>query len=252
MPISSQEVRNQLLFLLDAEGVDHYGDNEDIIPAINASVKWVVSVINSALGQKKLGEEIFDEVHRALVFRTSRDSRVSLSVFPSDVWTITAVVPLPETSDSGGIEPPGMQDNRSYLMTNLYHVASQSFAKRTTVEKWHQIGKNPFAAGYPRACEEGVDYAYLNPVSYYPDGTVDVRREIEIKPKLDKKLVTIFYVEKPDPITALGQNDIALPDSVFNMVLNKALQYIAYQQGDQTNLFSVTSSDLQVLVQTIQ
>jgi hypothetical protein len=252
VPISSQEIRNQLLFLLDAEGVDHYGDAEDIIPAINASVKWVVSVINSALGQKKLGEEIFDEVHRALVFRTSRDSRVSISDFPSDVWTITAVVPLPVTDLSGGDAPGSLQDNRSYLMTNLYHVRSNNYAKRTTVEKWHQIGRNPFAAGYPRACEDAVDYAYLNPVSYYPDGTVNVRREIEIKPALDKKLVTIFYVEKPDVITALGQNDIALPDSVFNMVLNKALQYISYQQGDQTNLFTVTSGDLQVLVQTVQ
>ena len=238
--------------MLDAEGVDHYGDNEDIIPAINASVKWVVSVINSALGQKKLGEEIFDEVHRALVFRTSRDSRVSISHFPSRLWTITAVVPLPETAESTGPVPQNMQDNRSYLMTNLYHVSSQNYAKRTTVEKWHQIGRNPFAAGYPRSCPEAVEYAYLNPVSYYPDGTIDVRREIEIKPKLDKKLVTIFYVERPGVITTLGQDDIALPDSVFNMVLNKALQYISYQQGDQTNLFSVTTSDLQVLVQSVQ
>lgn len=240
-----------MLFLLDAEGVDHYGDNEDIIPAINSSVKWVVSVINSALGQKKIGEEIFEELHKALVFRTSRDSRVSISAFPDEVWAITAVVPLPRTGQTG--QPaPTMIPIGSYWMENLYHISSVLSAKRLSVEKWHQASKNPFSAGYENKCEELTEYAYLNPVSYKPDGTDTWAREIELKPAMNQKFVTIFYVAKPDTISGLGTDDIQLPSQTFNLVLNKALQYIAYQQGDQTNLFAVTNMDITNLVNAIQ
>jgi hypothetical protein len=34
------ELRNQIRFALDAENSDHYRDDMDIIPSINAAIKW--------------------------------------------------------------------------------------------------------------------------------------------------------------------------------------------------------------------
>jgi len=89
------ELRNQLRFALDAENSDHYRDDMDIIPAINAAVKWLTSVVNSAYGQDKIGEEFFRELSTSGVFLTSDTSRVSLEIFPSEVWSILAVYPKP-------------------------------------------------------------------------------------------------------------------------------------------------------------
>ena len=69
--IQAQEVADQMRFALDAENAEHYGDAEDIIPAINGAIKWLTSVINATMGEKKLGEEIFRDLSYSRVFRTS-------------------------------------------------------------------------------------------------------------------------------------------------------------------------------------
>ena len=55
--IQAQELRDQLAFALDAEGSDHYIDDLDYIPAMNAAIKWLTNVVNSAFGKDKIGEE---------------------------------------------------------------------------------------------------------------------------------------------------------------------------------------------------
>ena len=70
MPILGQDMASQMRFALDAEGADHYDDALDIIPAINSAVRWLENVINIALGEKKIGEEIFQDLTTAGVFQT--------------------------------------------------------------------------------------------------------------------------------------------------------------------------------------
>jgi hypothetical protein len=249
--ISSNQLRGDIKFLLDAEGVDHYGDAEDIIPAINMAVRFVVSVINSALGQKKLTEEIFESIHKAKVFRTSQDSRISTSIFIDEIWTITAVMPEPETGLTGLSVPSMPNDKSSYLRADLYHIGSKYSAERLSLEKWSEADRNPFSNGFDRKCEDTRSYAYMGPITYNPDGSVLIPSEIEVKPKVKKNLVTVFYVAKPSQIAVLGNDDITLPEQVYDMLVNKALNYIAYQQGDRTNLFQVTQSDIVQLVNTV-
>ena len=73
MAIAVQDVLDRMRASLDAEGAEHYSDTLDLIPAINNSVVWLVSVINSTLGNKKLGEEIFRELIETDVFKASTD-----------------------------------------------------------------------------------------------------------------------------------------------------------------------------------
>jgi len=253
MPILGQDMANQIRFALDAEGADHYDDALDIIPAINASVKWLVNVINIALGEKKIGEEILQDLTTAGVFQTSKDSRVSFSVFPDPVWTILAIYPLPTTETTGMAFTPVVDPKNSAYRNDLYHVSSDNDCKRLTVEEWSSNRGNPFEAGYEGSaiCDELKEYAYLAPINYSPNGTGIIDRELEVRPALNQQLTTIIWAKAPTPITSLAQ-DIEFPQTAFQVLFNKALQYIAYKQGDGTSLHSITSQDIQLLIQSIQ
>ena len=253
MPILAQTLADQMRFALDAEGADHYNDTLDIIPAINASMKWLNNVMSLAFGQKKIGEEIFQDISTAGVFQTSKASRISFSVFPEPVWTILAIMPSPTTDTTGQIFTPPASTKNSAYRNDLYHIASEFDAKRLTIEEWTINRNNPFEAGYDGTviCDALKEYAYTAPANYSPLGTNTIDREIEIRPALNQKLVTVFWAKKPTPITSLA-DFIEFPDTAFQTLFNKALQYISYKQGDQTTLNTVTNQDIQILLQSIQ
>lgn len=252
MPIPAQDIANAMRAQLDAEGADHYKDQLDIIPAINNAVRWLESVVNSTLGQKKPGEEIFRDLTYADVFTTSQYSRVSLEDFRFEVWTINSVEVLPTTSVTGAAAPAMTNPKKSYYRPDLFHVSATKYTKRLTVEEWTINRGNPFMPGYEgdAICDGIKEYAYLNPVTYNPDNTVAIAKEIEVRPALNQQLVTVFYAKKPDEITALT-DDVEFPYTVFQLLLAKALAYIAVKQGDETTLWTVSQADINQLLQTI-
>lgn len=244
------ELRNQIRFALDAENSDHYRDDMDIIPAINASIKWLTSVVNTAYGQDKIGEEFFRELSSSGVFRTSDTSRVSLTVFPSEVWSILAVYPKPVTRQITGVPVPVTPDNtRSYYLPNKLHISSQLSCKRLNLEQWSVNYDNPFEAGYQgdQICDTLKLYAYLTPINYQGFSSSYLTQELEIRPSSPNEEVTIFWAKKPTQIVNLT-DEINFPHSVFQLLFDKALNYIAYKQGDQTNIYGVTAQDIQQLL----
>lgn len=244
------ELRNQIRFALDAENSDHYRDDMDIIPSINAAIKWLTSVVNTAYGQDKIGEEFFRELSSSGVFRTSDTSRVSLTVFPSEVWSILAVYPKPVTRQITGVPVPATPDNtRSYYLPNKLHLSSELSCKRLNLEQWSVNYDNPFEAGYQgnQICEALKLYAYLTPINYQGFSTSYLTQELEIRPSSPNEEVTIFWAKKPAPIVTLN-DEINFPHSVFQLLFDKALNYIAYKQGDQTNIYGVTAQDIQQLL----
>jgi hypothetical protein len=244
------ELRNQIRFALDAENSDHYRDDMDIIPSINAAIKWLTSVVNAAYGQNKLGEEFFRELSSSGVFLTSNTSRVSLSVFPNEVWSILGIYANPTTTQITGVPVPATPDNtRSYYLPNKLHLSSTDACKRLNIEEWATNYDNPFEAGYQgnQICDTLKLYAYLNPINYQGFSTSYLTQEIEIRPTISLKEVTIFWAKKPDKIVSLS-DEINFPESVFQLLFDKALNYIAYKQGDQTNIYGVTAQDIQQLL----
>jgi hypothetical protein len=79
---------------------------------------------------------------------------------------------------------------------------------------------------------------------------VDIAREIEISPALDKQLVTVFYAKTPTVVTG-GADNIEFPESVFQILLARALAFVSIKTGDGTTLWSVTQQDINMLLQTI-
>lgn len=244
--IQALELRNQLAFALDAESSQHYLDATDYIPAINASVKWLTAVINSALGQDKLSEEFFREVSYSGVFRTDLNSRISLQAFPNEVWSILAIYPKPTTSGTVIATP---LTTRSYYMDGLLHVSADKDCKRLTIEEWSKNKLNPLEAGYDgdQICDDLKRYAFLNPINYGGVNSGVNSQEIEIRPRLENLYATVFWAKMPTVITDINDN-IEFPSSCFQLLFNKSLNYISYKQGDSTNLYSVSSNDIQQLL----
>lgn len=251
--ISVQDLIDRLAFALDAEGSDHYTPTLDYIPAINLSVEWLTSVITSAYGQNKIGEEFFRELTLSGVFLTNDSSRVSLNVFPSEVWSIAAIYVSPTTEVISGLPVPSTPNvKQSYYLSNLLHKSSDLDCKRLSLEEWARNKKNPFEHGYDgdQICDDLKLYAYLNPITYNASGSVNFTDEIEVRPSLVNKPVTVFWVRRPPQVVAITDN-ISFPNSVFNMLFNKALNYIAYKQGDQTNIYAVSAQDIQQLATSL-
>jgi hypothetical protein len=252
--ISSNQVNQSIRAALDAEGDDHYGEVEDIVPAINSAKNWVVAVINAALGEKKLGEEIFESIHKSKVVRTSKDSRFSMSILGEDPWTITAIYPNPTVADNGSATPAMPEDSKAYVRTDLYFLDGSDQCKRLSIEEWGVNKGNPFSPGYDgdQLCDGLKRSAYLSPITYLtPEGTPPEKREVTIRPALDRKLVAVFYVDMPADISALGDDDIELPSTVKNLLVDKALHYISFKQTDNTNLHVITSQDMSTLIQAL-
>lgn len=251
--IQAQDLRNQLAFALDAEGSDHYRDVEDYLPAMNAAVKWLTNVINSALGRDKLGEEFFRDLTYSGVFRTDDCSRVSLNVFPNDVWSVLSVFVEPTTRDIAGQVPPVItEDTDSYFMNNLLHKGSYKSCKRLSIEEWATSRPNPFEDGYDgdQICDDLKQYAYLNPINYENTNSGTTANEIEVRPAIINDNITIFWVKKPATLVDIT-DQIEFPESVFQLLFNKALNYISYKQGDQTTIHSVTDRDIALLLNVI-
>jgi len=155
------------------------------------------------------------------------------------VWTILAVYAKPDVEVDTSLPVPATPDTKqSYYLSNLIHMSSVNDCKRLNIEEWAVTKNNPLESGYDgnQLCDDLKLYAYLLNSNL-----------IEIRPAIQNGKATIFWVKKPTPITTITDN-IEFPSSVFQLLFDKALNYISYKQGDQTNLYSVTSQDIQQLL----
>jgi hypothetical protein len=239
------DIKERLLAALDAEGVDYYRDNEDIIPSINSAVDWVISVVNKTREEKKITNEVFKELRVAKVFQTSTLSRVSID---DDFWTLDAVVPLPNTyPDSSILVNPNPLN--SILRDDLIHIDGKS-ATRLTSEEFGLNISNPFKPGNEvEECKSLISYCYLDPMSYN-DNSAGQEYFIDIRPRIPTQLVTIIYVKNPTKVTDISDT-IPFSQNLFGLIWEKALQFLSFQEGDKTSIYLVSERDILRLINTL-
>jgi len=249
--ISALELRKQLASKLDAEGSDHYRDDLDYIPAINLSIKWLTAVAGAAFGENKISEEFFRDISYSGVFQTDENSRISLSVFPNDVWTVLAIYPVPTTKSISSA--PTTLSTQSYFRSDLVHLSADKDCIRKGIEEWARAKNNPLEAGYngSQLCDDLKTYTYLNPFNYRNTNIGIHSKEIEIRPKPTGNIATVFWAKKPTNIIDITTGEIEFPESCFMLLFEKALNYISYKIGDQSTINSVSNQDIAQLLSVI-
>lgn len=243
--ISVQTVNDRMNATLDSEGSDRYLFDQDFKPAINSSVEWLVSVFNKAFADKKLSEEDLKELIVVRIWQANGFSRIHFdpTVVGDDLWSILRVSPEPEVYPQA--TPPALVTPiTSVYRSDLMFVRSEHSARKMTLESWNENSKNIFEAGNITLTGSLKAYAYLTPITYSPaTGT-----ELEVRPDVSEKFVAVTYLQYPKEVSLIT-DQILLPKSLTNLVYEKALNFVSYKQGDQTNLYTVTARDVGILTQ---
>jgi hypothetical protein len=253
--ISSSDIRREMLAVLDVDadsGNDYYDDVRNIIPAINAAQRWVMMLINSMLGEYKFGEYFLMDLQKSAVFTTSVDGAISIGSFPQIPGSILAVMPLPEVGNTGAPAPVAPVDKKSYARPDLYHISTRKSANRLSSEQIGQAIDNPFSPGYGGVANDLTTYAYINPISYNHTSGQTVATDLRILPKISRKLCTVLYLDQPQNISVIGQNDIPFHPSLLSMIRDRAVMYISWQNGDNRDgLYVVSDKDVRTLAAMI-
>ena len=264
-----------LVSRLDAQGSDYYNFTDNFKPAINESVSFIVSLIDYAVEQNKFTTEVLYPLQKALVVQLSRYSRFTFD--DKKIWAIRSINPLPKTEVNPDVQQVvQIRDYVSIERPDLIHISTNYFCQRLTKEEWEANAQNPFKPGnIVMKCstlqegsndkgnivmkfstlQEGSNYnvrfGYLNPHNYGTllegEGEDETANEIEIRPYIPKKLCTLFYVARPTAIDS-ESDEIGLHFKLYNFLVEKCLQYISYQQGDNTNIFSLSTKEINNIV----
>jgi len=244
--IAVQKIIERMDSFLDAEGSDRYTFERDYKAAINSSVEWLQSVFNRAFADKKLTEENLRDLIKVKVYQTSKYSRVNLNLSGDSIWSIMKVTPEPSLNISSPALFPYSSDDESFFRPGISYTGSGKPCKKLSMEQWEEKEDNIFEAGNNKLLNSFKSYAYLN-FADYSSTTYSSIQEIEIRPSIAEEFVAVSYLKYPTPVK-LETDSVEFPESLTNLVYQKALNFVSYKQGDQTNLYSVTDKDVNSIV----
>jgi hypothetical protein len=247
MPILVQDIVDRCESALDAEGFQRYTFDNDFLPAINYAKEWLVSAFNRAFADTKLSEESLRELVKVRVWIASPYSRITYNdtTVGDKLWSIFAVYPKITYAGTLAAAPAG---SVSVYCPNASYIKSYKSAKRGTLEEVNQNRLNPFAAGNEvNLCGETTDYLYTFAVDYNGAYTSTPAHELEVYPSVALEPVALAYLAFPTDID--DETDyLPFPETMTNLVVNKALEWISYKQGDNTTLKMVSDEDVKTLV----
>ena len=246
MPIPVQSVIDRMAAALDAEGSDRYLFEQDYKPAINYSIEWVTLVVNRAMENTKYSGEALRELTKISVFQANNFSRVAFNpqLVGNKLWSILGI--FTEIKTHPFQQPtPDADKAKSKYMPSLAYVSGKSCTNRLSIEQWNDNQDNVFMPGNNKLSGPLSEYAYLNFADYSAIGYNDPGTfATEIRPSVANKYVAIAYTKKPDEVTAQNES-IAFPETMMNMIVEAALNFISFKQGNQTTLYLVTDKDIQ-------
>lgn len=241
----------------------YYSITLNFVPALNATLNWIMTLFASAMERKRSVATGLRELRVAVVYETSSYSRIFIE---DDIFYLESVNPLPVTTPV--FIPTGIVLVNSEKRTDLYHVSSNFSAKELTKEQWENNALNPFSDGNILSCSsnlaadsrKNVRFAYLEAIDYFqePDPEDEYQaKQIEIRPYLNRKPVTLFYIVNHPKITytppietepGFFSGNILFPNVLYTMLIEKIVQYISYEQGDASPLFDITDGEINKLI----
>lgn len=241
MSIAVSDIIIDLKAALDAEGSGYYTDAEDFIPAINRAQDFVVAVFNKAFAENKLSEENLRELIDIKLYQLSTSSSLTFTANQlNEVWSITAIYPLPRTSPAAITPLAPSASSQEYAGTNHFLGGDKS-AKKRTLEDWNDTEGSPFEKGNTIiSTGDLVEYAYL------PFSSQDVTNII-IRPDIHDEPCAVAFLMYPARVTT-SASTVPLPSVCRNLMSSRALRYIAEKQGDQSTALTVADADVKELI----
>jgi len=241
--ILASSIVSRIESALDAEGFSQYEFDEDFKPAINYAQDWITQLYSRVLGEKKFSEENLRELSYVRVWKTSIYGRIDFDApdMGGELWSILAV--YPECEVVGSENPPLIPLSSLSYPTDYTYLSSYYSALKSTVEKVNENRKNPFTKGNEKITGELKSYSYTSFMDYN-----SIVKEIEVQPSTGaRQTVAVCYLLKPTDITA-STDYVLFPQSMMAIIVDKALNFISWKQGDRTNLDGVTDKDVQALI----
>lgn len=211
----------------------YYSTEEDFLPSFNLACQHVAKTLAYLLEQSKMPSESLSELRYQRTFVSSPYSEVVMG----SVLFIEAVYPLPEVK---GL--PLVEANKPTEVTSSVTVIDTKYsASLLSAERASMVHHNPFIAGYDKqGCvktksEQGrfLTFSYTSPYRA-KDGSL----QIKIMPSLKGGLCTVLCINNI-PTYSIGlivlndyNTEIPLPISILPFIVEKALFFLAYKQGD--------------------
>lgn len=244
------EIVTDVLSLLDAEGSERYLWKHDFEPAINYASNWAVALFNRFIAETKRPEEALSSISRKIQLNyPSTPYRIDLSAIETSanlkLWTIL------------GIEMDYPVDGN--FNTKPY--------KRITAEQVGRMYHNCFAPGNNLDISDSTfEGAYMSPLffdtftSSYTPGTAKL---VQLYPKITIAGATIWVTycaiptrldivedsAEPEYPTGglLNTSEILLPEFCRTMIVQKVAQMVSLKEFGTSNMFQITSSEIQQL-----
>jgi hypothetical protein len=253
MPILYSTIKSLIESALDAEDSERYTDNEDIIPSINYAIDYVTLAFNSIFSQKKLSEEVLQELSYVKVWQASLLSRIAFdpTIVGMNLWTINAVYPKCQIIGKIPVLPA---TNESVYLPGTSFVDGKYVAKRLTLEEWTEKNSNVFSAGNANIlAPDLIEYGYINFANYTGGYTlVHDPFEIGISPNVAGDAVAIAFLKMPTKIvTVTPTTSVEFPDVMLPLLTQCSLRFISVKQNNKNSLLQVTSADVENLIKLL-
>lgn len=231
---------------LTAGSGDRYRFDTDYMFGINYAIDRLVEFIDRKLGSNKFSEEALSELRKAYVFQTNNYSKINI---PEWVWSLSDIMPKCTIIQPSFTLSPGPA-HMSFYRNDLTYLNSIYSCDRLTDDEWNLAQEDPFSPGYTKEPQRKIiSYAY-HEMEDINNGDYQVIRpkEIEVRPGVPNELVGIRLIKVPKQ-TKLITDQLEFPVSMTNLIVELCLLWIAFKQGDKTNIYGSSLQDIVTQVQ---
>jgi hypothetical protein len=243
MAIQASTIFSRVRSFLDDDNSTRYTEADDLVPAINSAINYLMAVFSAAFEQRKIQPEVLSELIEVLIYNpdvSGNTARIELDdqdgggdvTFSDIFWTIIGVDPNPTTS---GADP------------NVLVESTQRFAHRLTVKEWNYALENPFSPGYSSVPSDFQRVAYTGPGSLLGDS----KQYIFLRPGTlfsdTGSRVAVWILKKHPAITA-GTTELLFPVSLHELIVQKTLYFISYQHKADSRYSQVTDKEVKELI----
>lgn len=229
--ITASNLFDSIRSALDDDRSGMYSEADDLSPAVNAAIDYVVAAFTSIFESKKVSPEALRDLTTVGILPVTGTSTKIVDVSSLEpFWTILGVDPDPVVTGN----PEILESTRRRWATKL------------TLESWNDAAEDPFSAGTVQAVPPAfARAAYIGPGVYF-GGT---KPYLMVRPgsvfTADK--VAIWYLKYPARVT--GEASIVqLPQTLQSFLLQKALNYLSLQHGPESKYSVLTEKDLNQLI----